>query len=201
MTDTKKSTVAYTLTGIVFIAIGLAVFAIRLHHAGPYTMPHGGALYGGLAAAGLGALLMWPGKPRVLGRIALVLGPIALFPAIYSIVGESEEVISLYASDSKDSPVDLRLWIVDREDGAWVGMSREKAIEHNLDGAELEMLRDGELSCVKPVLHEDRPTARAIHAMKYEKYTAAQLAASIGLYPREATESTVVLRFDPCKDA
>jgi hypothetical protein len=79
-----------------------------------------------------------------------------------------------------------------------VGLSRGKALEHSLDGARLELLRAGETRCVVPVLHEDRPTARAIHAMKVEKYAVARAAAAIGLYPREATESTAVLRLDPC---
>lgn len=79
-------------------------------------------------------------------------------------------------------------------------MSRQKAIEHSLDGARVEILRNGDLHCVIPVLHEDRPTVRAIHAMKVEKYAAARTAAPIGLYPREATEATVVLKLVPCED-
>ena len=201
MTESKKSILGSTLTGSLFIAIGLGVFAIRLNHAGPYSMPHGGALYGGLGALALGCFLLWPGKSRLMAWIAIVVSPVALFPALYSIGGESEEVISLYATDSNNRPVDLRLWIVDRQDGAWVGMGREKAIEHQLDGASLEMLRAGKVICVVPVLHEDRSTAGTIHAMKVEKYSVAQASAAIGLYPREATASTVALRLDPCPDS
>lgn len=198
MTESKTITLSNLFTGIFFIAVGVGVFAIRLNHPGPYAMPLGGALYGGIGALALGCFLMWPGKPRMLGWIAIAMSPVALFPAIYSIVGESEEVISLYATDSRDRPADLRLWIVDREDGAWVGMSLEKAVEHRLDGAHLEMLRAGNYTCVIPVLHEDRPTTREIHAMKVAKYVAAQMAATIGMYPREATSSMVALRLDPC---
>lgn len=142
---------------------------------------------------------MRPGKPRFLPWILLILSPVALFPVIYSIMGESEEVISLYATDSKGQPADLRLWIVDREDGAWVGMPRSKAVEHALDGVQLQMLRAGQMVCVVPRLYdEDRETVRAIHAMKVEKYSVAQIAGAIGMYPLEATESTVVLRLDNC---
>lgn len=198
MADSKLS-LGHTITGLIFVIIGLGVFAIRLGHDGPYAMPHSSALIGGLTAMFLGGLLMWSDKPKVLGWIILGVSPFALFPAIYSIVGESEEVISLYATDSENSPADLRLWIVDREDGAWVGMPRWKATEHSLDGAKLEMLRSGELVCVQPVLNQDQATTQIIHRMKVEKYVAAQMAGAIGLYPLEAGESTVVLRLDPCQ--
>ena len=197
MTNTIKSSRAFSLLGFVLLVVGVAVFAVRLIHAGPYAMPHGGALYGALGALLLGGLLVW-GKPRILCWIALLISPLVLFPAIYSIAGESEEVISLYSTDSNNRPVDLRLWIVDREDGAWVGMPKDKAVEHSLHGAQLRMLRAGENVCVTPVLHEDRPTVRAIHSMKVEKYTVAQLAGAIGSYPLEAPDTTVALRLDPC---
>ncbi len=186
------------IVGVAFIVIGLAVFGIRLIHAGDYSMPQGGGLYGGLAAIVLGLFLLWVGTLRPLVWLALLISPLALFPAIYSIMGESEEVISLYAVDSQGGTADLRLWVVDREDGAWVGMGREKAHAHNLHGKQFKMLRAGEELCVVPVLHEDRPTAKTIHAMKVEKYAVARMAGAIGLYPLEATESTVVLRLDPC---
>ncbi len=197
MTNTTKSSRAFSFLGFVLLVIGVAVFAVRLIHAGPYAMPHGGALYGALGALLLGGVLVW-GKRRILCWIALLISPLVLFPAIYSIAGESEEVISLYSTDSKNRPVDLRLWIVDREDGAWVGMPKDKAVEHSLHGAQLRMLRAGENVCVTPVLHEDRPTVRAIHGMKVEKYAVAQVAGAIGSYPLEAPETTVALRLDPC---
>jgi hypothetical protein len=112
--------------------------------------------------------------------------------------GELEEVVSLYATDSAGNPAELRLWIVDRDDGEWVGMPRWKAVEHSLDGARLRLLRNGETRCVVPVLHEDRATVRAIHTLKVEKYAVARGAAAIGLYPREARETAASLRLDPC---
>lgn len=198
MVEKRGRSAGQTMLGVICIAIGLGVFAIRFGHDGPYAMPHGGALYGGLGSMLLGGLTLWPGKPRALTWIVLLATPVALFPALYSILGESEEVISLYATNAAGEPVDLRLWIVDRSDGAWVGMGGEKAREHRLDGARLEILRGGERACVVPKLHEDRPTVRAIHAMKVEKYAAARFAGAIGLYPLEATPSAVVLRLDPC---
>jgi hypothetical protein len=77
-------------------------------------------------------------------------------------------------------------------------MQGSKAVEHSLDGARLDLLRSGDTRCVVPVLHQDRPTVKAIHAQKVEKYAVARASAAIGLYPREASDTTVSLRLDPC---
>jgi hypothetical protein len=200
MTEANQRSIFFTVAAVILISTGIGVFAIRLIHAGPYVMPHGGAVYGAFGAILLAAILIYR-SPRWLCWTAIALSPVALFPALYSIMGESEEVISLYATDSKNNPVDLRLWIVDREDGAWLGMSRAKAVEHRLDGNRVTMLRQGQTICVIPVLHDkDRATVRAIHRMKVEKYAVARAAGLIGLYPLEATDSTVVIRLDPCLD-
>ena len=127
-----------------------------------------------------------------------LLPPVVLFSGLYATMAELEEVVSLYATDSAGRPADLRLWIVDREDGAWVGMPRWKAVEHSLNGARVQLLRNGKTRCVVPVLYEDRETVRAIHGLKVEKYAVARGAAAIGLYPREAREAAVALRLDPC---
>jgi hypothetical protein len=184
--------------GCGLLVLGIAVFAVRLLHEGPYAMPRGGALFGGLGSLLLGGVLVWSAAPRGLGWLALAASPVALALGLYATMAELEEVVSLYATDSAGNPAELRLWIVDREDGQWVGMPRWKAIEHSLDGARVELLRNGEIRCVVPVLHEDRATVRAIHALKVEKYAAARGAAAIGLYPREARDTAVSLRLDPC---
>lgn len=199
MSQTRQNNLAYIIAGILFITIGLGVFLIRLGHAGSYAMPQGAGAIGGLAAVLLGGYLLWPNKPRFTGPIAIVLGTVASLPAIYSIAGESQEVISLYAIDSDQQIVDLRLWVVDREDGAWVGMGRNKVTTYQLDGAELNMLRNGKIECVKPMLTDDMATTKIIHSMKVAKYTTAQLASAIGLYPKEATSNTAALRLDSCK--
>lgn len=187
--------------GGALVALGVVVFAVRLLHEGPYAVPRGGNLVGGLGALIVGGVLAWSAAPRVLAWLALAASPVVLFLAAYATGAELEEVVSLYATDRGGRPAELRLWIVDRDDGEWVGMPRSKAIEHSLDGARVDMLRDGETRCVAPVLFEDRPTVRAIHAMKVEKYAVARASAVIGLYPREARETAVALRLDPCPDA
>lgn len=187
--------------GWALVAVGVAVFAVRLLHDGPYAMPRGANLFGGLGALLLGALLISSAAPRALRWLALAGSPVVLFFGLYATMAELEEVVSLYATDSSGRPAELRLWIVDREDGAWVGMPRAKAVEHSLNGAKLELLRDGEIRCVVPVLYEDRATVKAIHALKVEKYAVARGAAAIGLYPREARDTAVSLRLDPCPAA
>jgi hypothetical protein len=186
------------VVGSGLLVLGIAVFAVRLLHDGAYAVPRGGNLFGGLGALLLGGVLVWPAAPRWLGRLALAASPVVLFFGLYATLAELEEVVSLHATDGGGHPAELRLWIVDREDGEWVGMPRSKAVEHSLDGARLELLRNGEIRCVVPSLHEDRSTVTAIHALKVEKYAVARGAAAIGLYPREARESSVALRLDPC---
>jgi hypothetical protein len=161
-------------------------------------MPSGANLFGGLGSLLLGAVLAWPGTPRVLGRLLLVVVPVVLFFGLYATFAELEETVSLYATDAAGNETDLRLWVVDREDGAWVGMPRAKAEKHALDGARVRLLRDGEIRCVVPKLYLDLDTIRAIHAMKLDKYAVARGAAAIGLYPREGRETGAALRLDPC---
>jgi hypothetical protein len=198
VSESSSSSKLQTVVGWGLLALGIAVFAVRLLHDGAYAVPRGGNLFGGLGALLLGGVLVWSAAPRGLGWLALAVSPVVLFFGLYATMAELEEVVSLYATDSDGQPAELRLWIVDREDGEWVGMPRSKAVEHSLDGARLELRRSGETRCVVPALHEDRTTVTAIHALKVEKYAVARGAAAIGLYPREARESAVSLRLDPC---
>lgn len=199
MMDASRAGTFRRIVGVGLLALGVAVFAVRLLHEGPYAVPRGGNLFGGLGALLLGGVLLRPGVPRPLGWAALAASPIVAFFGLYATMAELEETVSLYAIDSAGQPAELRLWIVDRDDGAWVGMPRAKAVEHSLDGARLELLRNGKTTCVTPVLHDDdREMVRAIHGMKVAKYAVAQGAAIIGVYSREARDTTVALRLDPC---
>jgi len=198
MSEARTSVRPATALGGILVAVGLAVFAVRLLHAGPYAAPSGTNLYAAIAALLLGIVLLWAAAPRALRRLAFALSPIVLFFGLYSTFAEFEEVVSIYATDSAGRPSELRLWIVDRDDGEWVGMSKAKAIEHSLDGARVEMLRKGEVRCVVPVLHIDRETVRDIHSRKVQKYVVAQGAAALGIYPREARDTAAALRLDPC---
>ncbi len=198
MTERRSHAKIQTVIGYGLLGLGIAVFSVRFLHEGAYAMPRGANLFGGLGALLLGGVLVWPATPRKLGWLALAASPVVLFFGLYATMAELEEVVSLYATDSAGNSAELRLWIVDRGDGEWVGMPRTKALEHSLDGARVELLRGGKIRCVVPVLHEDRVTVRAIHALKVEKYAVARGAAAIGFYPREARDTAVSLRLDPC---
>lgn len=191
----------FTLVGVVLILVGLAVFVVRLRHEGAYAFPRRGNLFGGLGSIAVGALLVTAVTPRLVRWIALAATPVVLFSGTYAILSELEEVVSLYATDSAGKPAELRLWIVDDANGEWLGMPKSKAVEHALDGAPIRILRRGETRCVVPVLHEDRPTVEAMHALKMKKYAVARLASSIGAYPATPPETSVALRLEACLTA
>jgi len=184
--------------GWAFLALGVAVFAVRLFHEGDYAVPRRGNLFGGLGALTVGALLVVSATPKALRWLALAASPIVLFSGTYAIMSELEEVISLYATHRSGDAAELRLWIVEDANGAWLGMPKSKAVDHALDGVPIQMLRRGETRCVVPRLFEDRPTVEATHALKMEKYAVARIASSIGLYPSTAPETSVALRVDAC---
>ena len=68
--ESKGSSKLQTVVGWGLLALGIVVFAVRFQHDGAYAMPGGGNLFGGLAGLILGAVLVWPGKPRGLGWMA-----------------------------------------------------------------------------------------------------------------------------------
>ena len=190
----------FTLVAALCLIMAIGVFVVRLLHAGTYPMPGGGAVYGAIGCMVIAGVLLFAWRTRPLAWIAVLAAPVALFPTLYSIMAESEEVISLYATDSTGAPAELRLWIADEDGSAWLGMPRTKAVEHSLDGNTFDMLRTGSVSCVKPVLFdEDRETVRRIHGLKVKKYRVARIAGAIGMYPLEAPDTTVVLRLDSCE--
>jgi hypothetical protein len=60
MTERSTSPKVRTVVGGGLLALGVAVFAVRLLHAGAYAMPRGANLFGGLGALLLGGVLVWP---------------------------------------------------------------------------------------------------------------------------------------------
>jgi hypothetical protein len=194
------------VVGWLLIGVGLSVFLIRCQHAGPYAVPRGGNLLGGVLALLLGAWLAraWLGGRRLavlLGWAALVASPIVLFFALYATLAEVEEVVVLKATDPAGRPADLRLWIVDRPDAAWVTMPRSKADAHGLDEVRVELLRDGELGCVVATRYEDREAVNGVHRQRHEKYAVQRLATVIGLFGESAGDDVVALRLEPCPPA
>ncbi len=108
MRESSSSSKLMTVVGLGLLALGIAVFAVRLLHEGAYAVPRGGNLFGGLGALLLGGVLVWSAVPRGLGWLALAASPVALFFGLYATMAELEEVVSLYATDSAGQPAELR---------------------------------------------------------------------------------------------
>ena len=132
-------------------------------------------------------------KSIALVLVGFIIGSLAGFIFLFKQIHDAEEVVVLHA-DTQDLP----LWIVERDGEDWFGMAREKAQTHNLDGRQFQLSRFGAKQCVVPVLYDDRPHAKMVHELKMEKYTGARVMAALGIYPSEATSSSVALRVDPC---
>ena len=191
------------VVGWLMLFVGVSVFVIRLQHAGPYGFPGGGNLLAGVLALLLGGWLArpWLGAHRLaapLGWIVFAVSPIVLFFALYATLAELEEVVVLKATDGAGRPADLRLWIVDRANVAWVTMLRSKADAYGLSETRVELLRQGEVGCVIATRHEDRATVDEIHRLRHLKYGVQRLATTLGIFGRRAKDGVVALRLDPC---
>lgn len=123
----------FFLMGIVVLVVGVGVFVVCLFYVGLYVMFYGGLLYVGLVVLVLGGILLL-GRLWVLVWFVLVVSFVIFFLVIYLIVGELEEVIFFFVVDVEDNFIDLWFWIVDCEDGVWVGMFKDKVVEYSLDG-------------------------------------------------------------------
>ena len=197
---TEARSLPSTLVGVLVLVAGLAAFLVPLQHAGPYGIPPRGLL-GGVLALGIAALLLPPARgwlPAALAApvrwIALLASPVVLFFCIYSSFAELEEVVVLYAPAAE-----LRLWIVDQGGDEWVSMPRWKADENALDGARLDLLRDGTTRCVVPRRVDDPAANRRTFDLRQEKYAVQRLAVSVGLFGDGPGPDTVTLRLDPCE--
>jgi hypothetical protein len=191
--------------GWLMLAAGVSVFAIRLRHAGPYAFPEQGNLRAGVLALLIGIALAAPGVARAAGgagalarRLLFAAAPIVLFFALYATLAEVEEVVVLRATDARGAPANLRLWIADHEGAAWVSMPRSKAERHSLDGARLELLRAGQMSCVMATLSTDPADNERTFRLRDEKYAIQRLGRRIGLFGDGPSAETVTLRLDPC---
>ena len=132
-------------------------------------------------------------KTFALFLLGLVVGGALGLTYLFKQLHDAEEVVVLHA-ESKDLP----LWIVESDGAAWLGMGREKAETHNLNGRQFDLSRFGQKQCVVPVVHDDRAMAELVHSLKMEKYAGARVMANLGIYPREAFPGSVAVRVDPC---
>lgn len=201
-----KATNPWSVAGWLMLLVGLSVFAIRLQHAGPYAFPRGGNLLGAVLALLLGGWLVrpWLGAHRMATPIrwaALAASPIVLFFALYATLAELEEVVVLKAHDRAGQPADLRLWVVDRGESAWVTMPQSKAEAHGLADARVELLRQGEVHCVIATRYDDRETVSEIHRLRHQKYAVQRLATTLGIFGSSPAASTVALSLDACPES
>lgn len=186
--------------GWLLLLVSVSVFASRLQHAGPYAPPEGGNLFAGVLALVLGVSLAGGWLGAALRWIALLASPVVLFFALYATLAELEEVVVLKAATRSGQPADLRLWIVDRGDAAWVTMPRSKADAHGLSETRAELLRQGVVSCVIVTRDEDRATVNEIHQLRHQKYAVQRIATTLGIFGRSAGEDVVALRLEPCSE-
>ena len=192
--------------GIVFFALGLAVFLVRLHHDGPYGFPADGNLRASILALALGAWFSRPfasdaGIFRVIHWATIAVSPVVLFFASYAVLAELEEVIVIHTVDTRGEPVSLRLWVMDAEGVEWVNMPRSKAEANGLSNGRVEYLRAGQLSCRKAALVEDRQIVARNHRLGAEKYAVKRFAIRIGVFGEEVSPDVVSIRLDPCESA
>jgi hypothetical protein len=193
MSEKKPRSIAAWVVGVLALGAGLAAFGVPLQHAGPYGIP-GRGLVGGLLCFAIAAVLLARGTPVIARTIALIASPFVLFLALYGALAEAEEVVVLYAED-----VDLRLWIVDTDEGEWVSMKRSKAEENGLDGARLELLRAGETRCVVSRIVDEPAANRRTFDLRQKKYAMQRLGGMLGMFGDGPGPETITLRLDPCE--
>ena len=192
MKDAKPRSIVASIVGWLALGAGLAAFLVPLGHAGPYGIP-GRGLIGGLLCFVISGVLLLRGAPAIARGVALAASPIVLFLALYGAFAEAEEVVVLYAPDAE-----LRLWIVDHEGDAWVSMSRSKAEENALDGAKLQLLRDGTMHCVIPRIVDDPIANQRTFDLRQRKYAVQRLGVVLGMFGDGPGPDTITLRLDPC---
>ena len=191
--------------GWLLIAMGAAVFAIRLQHEGPYAPPEEGNLRAAILAlvVGVGLRRRWrvrDGTGKWVIRAALAFSPIILFFATYSTLAEFEEVVVLRATQPSGETNDLRLWIVDFDDSAWVIMPAAKADANNLLNTRAELQRNGRFRCVGTTRHTDLETGNRASKERNLKYAVGRLATQSGLFSETAQQGMVALELRPCNN-
>ena len=193
MQESGRRSIAASVVGALALCAGLAAFLVPLRHAGPYGIP-GRGLVGGLLCFAIAGVLLVRGTPRIARGLALVATPIVLFFALYGALAEWEEVVVLSSEKAE-----LRLWVVDFEGVPWVSMPRAKAAEHRLDGAKLELLRDGVTRCTVPRIVDDPVANRRTFDLRQEKYAIQRLGGVLGMFGDGPGPNTITLRLDPCE--
>ena len=77
-------------------------------------------------------------------------------------------------------------------------MPRSKADQHAIDGAKLELLRDGTTRCVIPRIVDDPVANRRTFDLRQQKYAVQRLGGVLGMFGDGPGPETITLRLDPC---
>jgi len=189
--------------GIVLIALGLAVFLVRLRHAGPYFLPEGGNLAGGLGALVCGALLIRAKAAKIGGqavRIGLtsllaIASLVSFYLALYGTLAELEEVVVVRPRCESERDDPLRFWIVDDAGALWISMGPGKAERTGLSRTRVvSLLRDGKERCMDAAIVDDPAILRRVLPLLEEKYTVARVAVSLGVFGESRYSTNQLLR-------
>ena len=201
------------IVGWLLVLAGIAVFAVRFHHEGPYPFPGAMDFASGCAALLVGALLIrspWSG-PREGGasrftRVLLGASPIVFLLALVAYGHEAGEVVVLRTHGPEGSVRETRLWIVDHQGSPWIVTGRGSGHDRDLtDNPRVELVRRGETRCWVAERHLDRTTLETVLEARSEKYLAQRIAFATGLWKHfskrdDLEEIAVALRFTPCPD-
>jgi hypothetical protein len=192
------------IIGIALFGLGLAVFLIRLQHDGPYFVPEGGNLVGGLLALGCGALLFFDGLPSegAGGSVAqgalLLTSLLALYMAAFATLAEVEEVVVVRPGCGETRGGPLRLWVIDDDGAIWATMGRDKAVRNGISTASrVTLLRGGREVCVVAAVVDDTRLVEHVSLLREEKYLAERIAVALGIFGEDRFESNVALRMGP----
>lgn len=191
---------------LLLFLLGLAVFLVRLRHVGPYFLPEGGNLLGGIGALVCGGILFGESRIRARGvRIAasLLLGIASVlsgYLALYATLAELEEVVVVRARCQGDAGDSLRFWIVEDDGALWISMGAGKADRTGLSRTRaVSLLRDGQEQCMDATLVADDETLRRVLPLLEEKYTVARIAVSLGIFGDNRYSTNTLLRLVPEK--
>jgi hypothetical protein len=199
---------ATQLAGGLLLAGAGAIFAVRLHHAGPYPVPRGMDLAIAAASLLLGALLVLLGRARPAGapatlpaRALLALAPLVLLFAVAHTLHELGEVVVLRTTDERETVLETRLWVVDSGGFPWVVTGPETPHVRRLAAnPRVELVRGGVATCFVAERHGDRETIEAVLRARHRKYLVQRLALALGFWREsyDLEKIAVAIRFLPC---
>lgn len=192
------------IIGIALFGLGLAVFLVRFHHEGPYYLPEGGNLVGGLLALVCGALIFFDVFPSdgaggfFAHGVLLLTSLLALYMAAFATLAEVEEVVVVRPGCGETRGGPLRLWVIDDDGAIWSTMGRDKAVRSGISTArQVTLLRRGQEACVVAAVVDDTRLVEHLSLLREEKYLAERIAVALGIFGEDRFESNVALRMGP----